>query len=80
MTGMMVAQGVGGLVSAIGGNSAAKKQAAATRDAMRIQQQMYNQSRADQQPWRQAGQVGLSSLMDGMGFSSTTNAAGTKCA
>lgn len=45
-------------------NSAADKQAAAAAQANALQEQMYNQTRADQEPWRAAGATALSQLGD----------------
>jgi hypothetical protein len=62
------AVGVGGatLVSGLMGSSAAKhaaaEQAATSRAAIAEQQRQYNQTRADQQPWRQAGAAALTDL------------------
>jgi hypothetical protein len=51
------------IINAIGSAQAAQKQEQAARDAMGVQQGVYNQSRADQQPWMQAGQQSLGSLL-----------------
>lgn len=63
--GLAAGGGIAG--SIIGGNaagSAADKQAAAARDAADLQNQQYQQTRADQQPWRQAGSQALSQMGD----------------
>jgi hypothetical protein len=57
--------GVGG--SIIGANAAGKaadKQAAAASEATALQREQFNQTRADQQPWRDAGAKALSGLAD----------------
>lgn len=58
--------GVGALVGGLFGGSSAKKsaqiQADAAREASKLQYDMFQQQRADQQPWRQAGSAALSQL------------------
>lgn len=57
--------GLGGaMMSANAAGNAAEQQAAASREAMGIQQQMYNQTRADQEPWRRAGGQALSQMQN----------------
>jgi hypothetical protein len=46
---------VGSLVGASASKSAAKTQAAAAGQASDLQREMFQQTRADQEPWRQAG-------------------------
>lgn len=60
----LAAAAVGGLISAQGSKDAANTQANAARDANSTQLQMYNQTREDQQPWRQAGQNALGQMQD----------------
>jgi hypothetical protein len=57
--------GLGG--SLIGANAAENSgamQAQAAREATALQEKMYNQNRADQEPWRKAGTVALSGMQD----------------
>lgn len=69
----MVAAAIGGSAvlgfagSAMGADAAgdaADKQAAAADRATQLQRDMYNQTRADQEPWRLAGASALSGLQD----------------
>ena len=59
-------------VSAVGSNMAAGKAADAQVDAANVasgtQRYMYDQSRADQEPWRETGQAGLNQLAMLMGI------------
>lgn len=68
-----IVQGVGGVVGAIGAKSAADQQAEAAREAARLQseaaaearklaKEQFDQVRADQAPWREAGGRALTSL------------------
>lgn len=63
-----VGSAVGGGISALGAKSAAKTQAGAAKDAAAQQLQMYNQTRADLQPYNQYGQGALSPLAQLLGF------------
>lgn len=59
----IVAAGVGGAaISAHAANNAADAQTAAAGQANQTQLQMYNQTRTDQAPWRQAGGQALGAL------------------
>jgi len=49
-----------------GSKEASETQANAAREASNTQLQMYNQTRADQEPWRREGQTALQSIHDGM--------------
>ena len=53
---------VGGLISSSGSRSAASTQADAAANAAATQLQMYNQTRDDNAPWRQAGSTALGQL------------------
>lgn len=53
---------VGGAISARGSKSAAGTQADAARDSARLQKEMYDQTREDYAPYRQAGYSGLNKL------------------
>lgn len=52
----------GGLIASHGASSAADAQTAAANQANQTQLQMYNQTRSDQAPWRQAGGQALGAL------------------
>lgn len=54
----------GAAIGAVGANSAAKTQADAATQASQLQQKMFEEQRADAQPWRQAGAQALSQLQD----------------
>jgi hypothetical protein len=54
----------GGVIASNGAKDAADKQADAANQASQVQKQMYDQTRADQEPWRQAGSAALSQLGD----------------
>lgn len=55
--------GIGGsIIQSKAAGSAADKQAQAAREANALQERMFNQTRADQAPWRQAGRTALSGL------------------
>lgn len=54
----------GGVMGSNAARDAANQQADAIRHAADVQQQMYNQTREDQQPWRQAGQEALGQMQD----------------
>jgi len=54
---------IGGAVSYFGSKNAADTQANSARQASDTQMQMYNQQRADQEPWRQSGAAALG-IMD----------------
>lgn len=63
---LMAAAAVGGgLIAANGSKSAAKTSADAARDANSTQLQMYDQTRADQAPYRDAGYIALGQLGKG---------------
>lgn len=63
--GLSAIGGIGGaMIGANAANSAADKQAAATQQANQLQQQMFEEQRQDQAPWRQAGAQALSQLQD----------------
>lgn len=57
---------VGGLISADGAKSAANTQAGAADNAAQLNMDQFNITRADQAPWRQAGQQALSTLSTGL--------------
>jgi hypothetical protein len=52
----------GSLISSNAAGDAADQQALAAREANALQERMYNQNRADNEPWRQAGVGALSQL------------------
>lgn len=52
----------GALISSHGASSAASSQEAAANNATNAQLQMYNQTRADQAPWRQSGASAVNAL------------------
>lgn len=52
-----------GALGAFGANRAAKTQAQAAQQGLDAQQRMYEQTRADQEPWRQAGITALNQLV-----------------
>lgn len=56
---------IGGLMGGDAARSAANRQAEASREANQLQREQYNQTRADQEPWRQAGMGALAGLQDG---------------
>lgn len=68
---LLIAAGIAGLGSAIGGAvgsaNAAAAQEKSAKDALALQQQMYAQQRADQLPWLVSGQNSLSDLVRRMG-------------
>ena len=51
------------LLGGIAGNRAASTTANATQQGIASQERMYNQTRADQEPWRQAGMTALNKLV-----------------
>lgn len=51
------------VLGAYGANRAAKTQANAAQQGLEAQQRMYEQTRADQEPWRQAGMTALNQLI-----------------
>ena len=57
-----VASVVGGAIASRGAKSAANAQANASRDAMAVQERIYQQQREDAEPWRQAGMGALGRL------------------
>lgn len=64
----VAAQLIGGAMSSDAAGDAASTQAAAADRANQTQWNMYNQNRADQGPFRQAGYSSLAALMNGMGL------------
>lgn len=56
----------GAVIASKGAKSAANTQAAAADRASDLQYQQYQQTRADQAPWRAAGETALSSLVAGL--------------
>ena len=68
---------VGGYLSSKGAKDAAKAQAQGSDRAADVQWDMFNQARADNEPWRQAGLVALPEIFAQMGLpsSSITSAA-----
>jgi hypothetical protein len=80
MTWVAVAVGgaavVGGLVSSSNASKAANAQTSAAAQADATQLQMYNQTRTDQTPWRNAGGQAIGALSSYYGLP-TTNADGT---
>lgn len=53
-----------GLIGSDAASSAANTQAQSAANSAAVQKQMYDQTRADQAPWRQAGQTALTSIAD----------------
>jgi hypothetical protein len=51
------------VLGAYGANRAAKTQANAAQQGLEAQERMYEQTRADQEPWRQAGMTALNQLV-----------------
>lgn len=70
--GAAIAGITGAVISSNAAGSAATKQSNAADYATQVQQQEYNQTRADQQPWRDAGASALSQMGD-PSFSKTFN-------
>lgn len=68
---------IGGVVSGIGSSKAANAQESAATNAANLQQQQYQQTRADQAPYRAAGTTALNTIgqdqANGTGFASTFN-------
>jgi hypothetical protein len=62
---------VGGLIGSDAASSAADTQSASTDRATAAQTGMFNTQVALQEPWRQAGGLGLNALLYGMGLSPT---------
>lgn len=60
----------GGAISANGSKKAAQAQVDSANRATDQQWNIYQQQRADQEPWRQAGESALSQLLVGMGINS----------
>lgn len=52
----------GAVIGAVASNSASNKQEDAAEGATNLQRDQYNQTRADQEPWRQAGMQSLAQL------------------
>lgn len=57
-------------------SDAAAQSAAASKYATDLQRQIYEQTRADQEPWRQAGASGVNKLADLLGLDVTTQQGG----
>lgn len=55
---------VSGVLGANAASDAASQQAGAAREAGAISERQYNQTRADNEPWRQAGMGALSQMQD----------------
>lgn len=73
----VIGAGIGGaLISSSASSSAANGQQDAANNATQLQQQQYNQTRADQQPYRDAGYGALSKLQTMLGVGTNTGAAG----
>jgi hypothetical protein len=62
---------VSGVMSSDASKSAADTQANAANNAAQTNWNMYNQTRSDQAPWRQAGSNALSAIQNGFGLSQT---------
>lgn len=67
---------VGGVVSSNASSKASKTQANAARDANNTQLAMYDQTREDQTPWREAGSSALKDLLYGTGLSNEAGNSG----
>ncbi len=65
-----------GLYGANQADNAADAQQDAARDALGLQRDIYNQQRADQEPFRQAGLTGQNRMLDLLGLSQNTGAEG----
>jgi hypothetical protein len=63
MTWGLVATAGSALLGGLATNKAAKTQAQAAQQGIDAQQRMYEQTRADQEPWRQAGMTALNQLI-----------------
>lgn len=72
----IVAAVAGAAIAADASRSAGNKQADATRDANRVQWDIYEQQREDQTPYREAGYDALGRLSDLLGLSGNTKAQG----
>lgn len=59
---------LGSVISANGAQSAADTQAAAANSASQVQQNMFNTTQKNLQPYMQAGETSLSSLLSGLGL------------
>ena len=64
----------GGLMSSDASDKAAKKQSKAMDRATELEREMYQQSQAQQAPWRHAGQAALGRLTDIYGLGAETQA------
>lgn len=64
---------VGAVASSSASKNAASTQANAAKDANSTQLAMYNQTRADQAPWRSAGENALAKLQFGLGLGPSTS-------
>lgn len=61
-----IAAVAGGLIASKGAKKAANTQAASADRAADMQDKQYQQTRADQAPWREAGQVALKDMVGGL--------------
>ena len=66
--GAVGAGAVGAIASSNAAGKAAGAQAAASRDANATQLYQYDKTRADQEPWRDSGQLALNALNNGLGL------------
>lgn len=58
---------IGSIISAWGSNKAAKAQEKASKRAVKLQRQMWQQSRQDMMPWLEAGKASLADLQRELG-------------
>ena len=65
MSGVATAIGVGAVLSSSAARSAASIQGDAAANSLALQSSQYQQQRADQTPWREAGLTALNQLSDG---------------
>lgn len=71
---MVAAAIVGGaVIGGVASNMAAKKGSDAAGEATDLQRNQYDQTRADQAPWRQAGQIALNQIVSGLGGDPAAN-------
>lgn len=73
----VVAAVAGGAIASSGAKKAANTQAASADRSADMQMQQYQQTRADQAPWRAAGETALSSLTGGLAAGGEFNRAFT---
>lgn len=64
MAGQALGGILGGIVQGNAADDAADAQSQAAREATQLQREMYNQARADQEPWRAAGVRALAGMED----------------